>query len=233
MQTPTSCCMQCSSVFLKKQGKHILDQMSRPLWSRALTTGSAPDLTSINFRKARVAEVLTCRELLFAPAFNYDSTTLLVAIKGCQNFGHGTSTASMTCKSSARQKKQILDTVVSKQAGHIKIPSGKAVLWHHRMPADSAFFCGYRINDAFRELLESGPKPSVAAVRGLALGGGLETAMACNARVASPGHHLPIPRLYSSFAVTEKLANVGHTASCIAGAGLCTGNFGHHANRLS
>jgi len=43
------------------------------------------------------------------------------------------------------------------------------------------------INDNFRELLEAGPKPTVAAISGLALGGGLETAMACNARLASPG----------------------------------------------
>ena len=44
-----------------------------------------------------------------------------------------------------------------------------------------------RINDNFRELLEAGPKPSVAAIEGMALGGGLETAMACNARLAAPG----------------------------------------------
>jgi hypothetical protein len=44
-----------------------------------------------------------------------------------------------------------------------------------------------RINDNFRELLEAGPKPTVAAISGMALGGGLETAMACNARLASPG----------------------------------------------
>ena len=42
-------------------------------------------------------------------------------------------------------------------------------------------------NDYFCELLESGPKPTVAAIEGVALGGGLETALACNARLCSPG----------------------------------------------
>jgi len=53
------------------------------------------------------------------------------------------------------------------------------------------FLLASRINDNFRELLESGPKPTVAAISGLALGGGLETAMACNARLASPGGNPP------------------------------------------
>lgn len=44
-----------------------------------------------------------------------------------------------------------------------------------------------RINDNFCALLESGPKPTVAAVESLALGGGLEVALACNARLCTPG----------------------------------------------
>ena len=44
-----------------------------------------------------------------------------------------------------------------------------------------------RINDNFCALLESGPKPTVAAVESMALGGGLETALACNARICTPG----------------------------------------------
>lgn len=51
------------------------------------------------------------------------------------------------------------------------------------MPSD--WIC--RINDNFCALLESGPKPTVAAVETMALGGGLEVAMACNARLCTPG----------------------------------------------
>ncbi|GAB4814330.1 hypothetical protein N2152v2_001376 [Parachlorella kessleri] len=51
------------------------------------------------------------------------------------------------------------------------------------------------VNRLLVELLESGPKPSVAAVEGVALGGGLEVAMACNARVCSPGTSLGLPEL--------------------------------------
>jgi hypothetical protein len=44
-----------------------------------------------------------------------------------------------------------------------------------------------RINEAFCELLESGPKPTVAAIEAIALGGGCEVALACNARICTPG----------------------------------------------
>lgn len=51
------------------------------------------------------------------------------------------------------------------------------------------------INDAICELLEGGPKPTVAAIQGVALGGGCEVAMGCNARVAAPGSRLGLPEL--------------------------------------
>lgn len=46
---------------------------------------------------------------------------------------------------------------------------------------------GKWVNERFNALLESGPKPTVAAINGLCLGGGLEASMACNARVAAEG----------------------------------------------
>jgi len=50
-------------------------------------------------------------------------------------------------------------------------------------------------NAILASLVESGPKPTVAAIENLALGGGLEVAMACNARVATPGAQLGLPEL--------------------------------------
>lgn len=43
------------------------------------------------------------------------------------------------------------------------------------------------VNTAFLELVESGAKPTVAALSTIALGGGCELAVSCNARIATPG----------------------------------------------
>ncbi|CAL9061653.1 unnamed protein product [Musa banksii] len=43
--------------------------------------------------------------------------------------------------------------------------------------------------------IEDAPKPSVAAIQGLALGGGLEIAMGCHARVSTPEAQLGLPEL--------------------------------------
>ena len=50
-------------------------------------------------------------------------------------------------------------------------------------------------NAALNSIVESGAKPTVAAIENLALGGGLEVAMACNARVATPKAQLGLPEL--------------------------------------
>lgn len=52
------------------------------------------------------------------------------------------------------------------------------------------------VNKAFLDLVETGPKPTVAAVSKIALGGGCELAVSCNARVATPG--LPPPYMSRS-----------------------------------
>lgn len=51
------------------------------------------------------------------------------------------------------------------------------------------------INESICEILEGGPKPTVAAIQGVALGGGLEVAMGCSSRVAAPGARLGLPEL--------------------------------------
>jgi len=50
----------------------------------------------------------------------------------------------------------------------------------------SKFFC---------ELVESGMKPTVAAIDGLCLGGGCELVIACNARVCTPASRIGLPEL--------------------------------------
>nr|AAL32728.1 fatty acid multifunctional protein (AtMFP2) [Arabidopsis thaliana] len=54
---------------------------------------------------------------------------------------------------------------------------------------------GYISIDIITDLLEAARKPSVAAIDGLALGGGLELAMACHARISAPAAQLGLPEL--------------------------------------
>lgn len=49
--------------------------------------------------------------------------------------------------------------------------------------------------DIMINTIEAAKKPSVAAIEGLALGGGLELAMSCNARIAAPKAQLGLPEL--------------------------------------
>ncbi|KAL0337402.1 UNVERIFIED_CONTAM: Peroxisomal fatty acid beta-oxidation multifunctional protein AIM1 [Sesamum calycinum] len=49
--------------------------------------------------------------------------------------------------------------------------------------------------DIFTNMIEDGKKPTVAAIEGLALGGGLELALVCHARIAAPRTQLGLPEL--------------------------------------
>ncbi|XP_034893534.1 glyoxysomal fatty acid beta-oxidation multifunctional protein MFP-a [Populus alba] len=51
------------------------------------------------------------------------------------------------------------------------------------------------ISEVLGNTLEGTKKPSVAAIEGLALGGGLEVAMACHARISTPNAQLSLPEL--------------------------------------
>lgn len=91
---------------------------------------------------------------------------------------------------------------------------------------------GQQVNDALIKLFESGPKPTVAgaprvawdaadwafpdrplflsptraAVANVALGGGLEVAMACNARVTNKGAQLGLPELQLGEGASQQLS---------------------------
>ncbi|KAG2727044.1 hypothetical protein I3760_01G142300 [Carya illinoinensis] len=54
---------------------------------------------------------------------------------------------------------------------------------------------GYVSIEIISDTVEAARKPSVAAIDGLALGGGLEVAMACHARVSTPTAQLGLPEL--------------------------------------
>ncbi|XP_044486723.1 glyoxysomal fatty acid beta-oxidation multifunctional protein MFP-a-like [Mangifera indica] len=72
--------------------------------------------------------------------------------------------------------------------------------------------------DILTDTLEAARKPSVAAIEGLALGGGLEVAMACHARITTPTAQLGLPELQlgviPGFGGTQRLPRlVGITKS--------------------
>lgn len=54
---------------------------------------------------------------------------------------------------------------------------------------------GYVSIEILSDIVEASKKPSVAAIDGLALGGGLEIAMACHARISTPTAQLGLPEL--------------------------------------
>ncbi|XP_066306293.1 peroxisomal fatty acid beta-oxidation multifunctional protein MFP2-like isoform X1 [Miscanthus floridulus] len=77
---------------------------------------------------------------------------------------------------------------------------------------------GYIAIDMLTDTVEAATKPSVAAIDGLAIGGGLELAMACHARIATPTAQLGLPELQlgiiPGFGGTQRLPRlVGLTKS--------------------
>ncbi|XWS53595.1 hypothetical protein CRYUN_Cryun10bG0014800 [Craigia yunnanensis] len=77
---------------------------------------------------------------------------------------------------------------------------------------------GYISIEVLSDTLEAARKPSVAAIDGLALGGGLEVAMACHARISTPTAQLGLPELQlgliPGFGGTQRLPRlVGLTKS--------------------
>ncbi|KAK4857267.1 hypothetical protein QYF36_026243 [Acer negundo] len=77
---------------------------------------------------------------------------------------------------------------------------------------------GYVSIEIISGTMEAAKKPSVAAIDGLALGGGLEVAMACHARVSTPTAQLGLPELQlgvlPGFGGTQRLPRlVGLTKS--------------------
>ncbi|KAH7513384.1 hypothetical protein FEM48_Zijuj12G0194300 [Ziziphus jujuba var. spinosa] len=77
---------------------------------------------------------------------------------------------------------------------------------------------GYVSIEIVTDTLEAAKKPSVAAIDGLALGGGLEIAMGCHARISTPSAQLGLPELQlgviPGFGGTQRLPRlVGLTKS--------------------
>eukprot|EP00243_Klebsormidium_subtile_P003768 TRINITY_DN17368_c0_g1_i1.p1 TRINITY_DN17368_c0_g1~~TRINITY_DN17368_c0_g1_i1.p1 ORF type:complete len:722 (-),score=202.60 TRINITY_DN17368_c0_g1_i1:241-2406(-) len=73
--------------------------------------------------------------------------------------------------------------------------------------------------DLMIKTVESGPKPAVAAIEGLALGGGLELAMSCHARLSAPKAQLGLPELtlgiIPGFGGTQRLPRLTGLAKAV------------------
>ena len=81
------------------------------------------------------------------------------------------------------------------------------------------------------DLLENAATPSIAAINGFALGGGLELAMACHIRIASDNAKMGLPEVslgvIPGYGGTQRLANLvgkGKALEMITTAGMITAN---------
>eukprot|EP00249_Psilotum_nudum_P009367 c21884_g1_i1 orf=554-2710(-) len=90
--------------------------------------------------------------------------------------------------------------------------------------------------DLMNNTIEVAKKPSVAAVEGLALGGGLELAMACHARIAAPKAQLGLPELQlgiiPGFGGTQRLPRLVGLSKAIEMMLLSKSITSEEANRL-
>nr|KAJ0201094.1 hypothetical protein LSAT_V11C600334630 [Lactuca sativa] len=88
-----------------------------------------------------------------------------------------------------------LDGAKGKFSGGFDISAFGGVHEGKAMTTGAASKPGYVSIDILSDTLEAARKPSVAAIDGLALGGGLEVAMACHARIATSTAQLGLPEL--------------------------------------
>jgi enoyl-CoA hydratase/carnithine racemase len=101
--------------------------------------------------------------------------------------------------------------VVLTGAGDRAFAAGADIKYMSAVERDAARAWGALGHDAGR-LLETMPKPAIAAVNGFALGGGCELALACDVRIGSPRAKLGLPEtnlgIVPGWGGTQRLARV-------------------------
>ena len=105
--------------------------------------------------------------------------------------------------------------VVLTGAGERAFAAGADIKYMSEIDADDAAAWGALGHEAGR-LLETMPKPAIAAVNGFALGGGCELALACDIRIGSPRAKLGLPEtnlgIVPGWGGTQRLARVAGVA---------------------
>jgi enoyl-CoA hydratase len=106
--------------------------------------------------------------------------------------------------------------VVLTGAGERAFAAGADIAYMSSVDAEAARAWGALGHETGR-LLETMPKPALAAVHGFALGGGLELALACDIRVGSPRAKLGLPEtnlgVVPGWGGTQRLARVAGVAA--------------------